>query len=136
MKKNFAFVLALAGVMTLSTSCLKEEISDVAVSLSVNKDFNTYFNMDPADQAVAKQQGDEILDAFTDALDATKLEKMGDGYWVARNQRSNKTVSEMVLKAGDNAYECVKDIKTVCPITVKISIDSAFGIETVADYSF
>ena len=136
MKKILAYVLALAGVMTLSTSCLMEEVSDVAVKLSVNKDLNAYFNMGSADQALAGSQSETILSAYKAALDATSLEPTGNGYWVARNQRSNRTVSEMVLRAGDNAYEVVKDIKGVCQITVTLSIDSAFGVETVADYSF
>ena len=136
MKKIFALVLALVAVMTFSTSFLKEEISDVLVTLEVNNDINAYMNLNDADRATVREQGTAIEQAFAAQISATGLEKAGDRYWMARNQRSNRTVSEMVLEAGDKAYASVQDIKPLIPITVSISIDSMFGVETVADYSF
>lgn len=136
MKKFFAVMLALAGVMTLSTSCLKEEVSDVLVALTIHQDINAYFGLNDADKAIVKDQTQAIEDAFTAALNATRLEQDIDRYWIARNQRSNKSVYEMVASAGEQAYSNAKSVKPLIPITVSLSIDSMFGKETVADYSF
>ena len=136
MKKIFALMLALAGLMSLSTACLKEEVSDVLITLEVDNDINAYMHLTDADRATVREQGTDIEQAFAAQISATKIEKAGDRYWIARNQRSNKTVSEMMLEAGDKAYASVQDIKPLIPITVSIHLDSTFGVETVADYSF
>ena len=136
MKKIFALMLALAGLMSLSTACLKEEVSDVLITLEVDNDINAYMHLTDADRATVREQGTDIEQAFAAQISATKIEKAGDRYWIARNQRSNKTVSEMMLEAGDKAYASVQDIKPIIPITVSIHLDSTFGVETVADYSF
>ena len=131
-------VAAVAAMLLLTTSCLKEERSDVSISYSVIAPSVSYVGSEDVFTILAQISADTktIQDAFEAAFSASKLEAFGSGYWVLRNQMSNKKAKSEAKSIGDKANAALSNFSPRWDMGAKVEISSMFGDEVIATYEY
>lgn len=138
MKKLISIFVALSALMTLTTSCLYEEKSDVSISYSIKQDEISYSGSEDIFTILAQMEADSktVRNAFDSAFNSSGMEQLGSGYWVLRNQTSNKKAKSEAKALGDKANASLSGFTPKWGMSVDVKIDSSFGKETVATYTY
>lgn len=139
MKKHIITVLAaVIAVLTLSTSCLKEERSDVMISYSVLLPEVSYIGSEDVSTILSQIGADskKVENAFEAAFSASRLEPMGSGHYVLRDQTSNKKAKSEAKSTGDKANASLSGFSPRWEMGATVKISSMFGDETVATYTY
>lgn len=139
MKKRVSvLVAAVAAVLFMTSSCLKEERSDVLISYSVITPEVSYVGSDDIATILARISEDckTVSDAFEAAFSAGKLEPMGSGHYVLRDQMSNKKAKSEAKSIGDKADASLSGFTPRWDMGAKVEISSMFGDEVIATYEY
>ncbi len=139
MKKHFiSIIVAVAAILSLSTSCLKEERSDVLISYSVLLPEVSYVGSEDVFAILAQMKEDSkmVEDAFEAAFNASRLEPMGSNHFVLRDQTSNKKAKSEAKSIGDKANASLSGFSPRWEMGAEVKISSMFGDETVAKYTY
>ena len=139
MKKHvLVMIAAVAAMLSLSTSCLKEERSDVSISFSVISPNVSYVGSDDVFTILSQISADSktVSDAFEAAFSASKLEPMGSGYYVLRDQMSNKKAKSEAKSIADKANASLSGFSPRWDMGAKVEISSMFGDEVIATYEY
>ena len=139
MKKHLSIILAaVAALLCVSTSCLKEERSDVSISYSVLMPEMSYAGSEDIITILAGIEADskKISDAFDAAFAASRLEPLGSGYYVLRDQMNNKKAQSEAKSIGDKANASLSGFSPRWEMGATIKISSMFGDETVVTYTY
>lgn len=138
--KRIITIAALIIAAFAAVSCLYEEKSDVAISISVSTSNFSYSGPGNISEilAMASEDPAAVKAAFVEAFNASGLEILGENNWVMRGQMSNKSAEKKAKEAAEKANAKLSSFKPSYYDYVKASVkvDSSFGKTEVASYTY